>query len=280
MTRSDKFIKKFLQQLSQNIYNNIDYPLRQAFKWKRKKLEINNEPKDNMFRGIPEKVKPGAYKEAERILSSYGLEKFHDKSTVQNYRLGLYYLDLLEQAFEKGSLTLPDNFRVADIGTSTWFYVQALYSFLKLWRNDSGRQLSLEGYEIDAYRIYADFYSRYNHAIANIGELTDVTYIPKGFEKQEKTFDLITMFFPFMFLDEHLEWGLPSNVFSPGKLFEDVALSLKDGGILFIVNQGEAEHEAQEAMMKEFNIPIITSYRHDSRLYNYSPEHFVIIGRK
>ncbi len=86
------------------------------------------------------------------------------------------------------------------------------------------------GFEADAYRVYSDFYSRFDYASTYIGEMKDVHFIPTAFDVQSERYDLIMQFFPFIFVKDHLEWGLPKAMFNPEKLLKSIIVSLKTGG--------------------------------------------------
>ncbi len=258
------------------MYNAIDHPLRQFFRWRRRGLRFRNEPKDRLFAHLPEPDCATAQSSASRLLNDYHLQRFCENSRASNYRENLYYLELLERALNSNTVGLPSQVVAADIGPSHWFYVQALYALLKWWRCAEGRQVTLTGYEADAYRVYTDFYSRYDHALAHLRGLPGARYLPQRFEAQPATFDLITVLFPFVFARDHLEWGLPRNLFSPSRLLADAWHSLKPGGVLVIVNQGQDEHETQRQMMIESGIQPSTAFRFESLLFQYDLPRFVL----
>lgn len=263
----------------QSFRNILDYPLRQLFHWRRKGLRIKNEPKEGLFSHLSEPDRLRAQTSAARLLENYHLERLFSSSSRDNYRENLYYLSMLESAFNTINPPFPDCLAAADIGSSHWFYVQALFSALKWWQAPSGRKITLTGFEGDAYRVYSDFHSRYDHALAHIGGLADVAYKPIAFFPQPATFDIITLFFPFIFLPDHLAWGLPSSLFDPSTLFKDAWLSLKPGGLLIIANQGEAEQQQQLELLNQAHIPVNVSFPFDSMLYQYDTPRFITIAR-
>ena len=135
--------------------------------------------------------------------------------------------------------------------------------------------MHLTGHEIDAFRIYQDLYSRYDHALAHMRGLHGLEYLSDGFEKQPGCFDMITMFFPFVFPGDHLEWGLPDPLFCPLELLHNAWDSLKPGGLLLVVNQGEAEHEAEGEMFNQLDIHPRAGYRQDPLLFSYDLDRYV-----
>jgi hypothetical protein len=258
--------------------NYLDYPLRQLFRWRRKGLRLANEPKEDLFSHLPEPGRSQTQKTANRLLTEYHLESMAAASTKDNYRENLYYLEMVESALAAVDPPLPQQLIVGDIGPSHWFYVRALYAALKWWREPAGREVTLTGFEKDAYRVYSDFYSRYDHALAFMDHLPGVEYKPVGFKAQPAAFDVITLFFPFIFMPDHLEWGLPSSMFDPSILLGDAWLSLRQGGLLVIVNQGKAEQQTQLEILKRAGIPVNASFLFDSALYYYDIPRFITVA--
>jgi hypothetical protein len=269
-----------LTNFIQNLRNSIDYPLRQVFHLQRPGLRFKNENKERMFSELTNLQRVNAEAISTRLRRQYNLQKLYLDSTLVNYQENLFYLEMLERALSKANPTLPQVIHTADIGCSSWFYVQSLYALLQWWQNLDGRKVFLTGYEIDAYRLYADFHSRYDHAIANIRDLTGVHYIPEGFKRRPEHFHLITMLFPFIFPQDHLTWGLPHAYFRPEKLLADAYNSLVKPGVLVIVNQGEREHQAQLDLLQSAGISYTAAFRHDSVLFEYDLSRFVIVVRR
>ncbi|MEW6505724.1 MAG: hypothetical protein AB1457_17330 [Chloroflexota bacterium] len=265
-----------LRHLLLDVRNRLDYPLRQWFRWKRAGFRITPRPAADPFAALPPEDRPRAAALAERLVHDYHLHDFAAQTTPINYRENLFYLHLLESALEASRINLPESLRAADIGPSHWFYVQALAALLRWWQTPQPRRIDLQGYEIDAYRVYADLHSRYDHALGHIRGLPGVTYIPQGFTVQPAAFHLIFMLFPFVFSKDHLEWGLPGSLFQPRRLLQDAWKSLQPGGLLVIVNQGEEEHTAQRTLLEAEGIPIRTAFRHDPLLFRYSLDRFVL----
>ena len=175
---------------------------------------------------------------------------------------------------------MPDPLEVIDIGPSHWFYIHALWSFCTSYQATSSRKVHIRGYEVDPYRVYADFHSRYDHAQAHMAGLDGVEFIPRAFSSGQPPADLITMFFPFVFDRDHLEWGLPLSIFKPIDLLQHARNNLKPGGVLLVVNQGEAEHDRQAAMFTELNIPVLASFHMDPLLFHYDYDRFILVGGK
>lgn len=266
--------------------NALDYPLRQLIRWRRGGLAPVNEPKDGLYAHLPPLERAGAEAEAARLRQAYPIEALYSASRADHYRENLYYLALLERALQAAGARLPTELHAADIGPSSWFYVQALYALLQARPNPgepgpASRQVSLAGYESDPYRLYADFHSRMDHALMHLRGLPEtVQYVPQPFQRQPASLDLALLLFPFVFLEDHLRWGLPVHRFAPLFLLVDAWESLRPGGWLVIVNQGEAEHHAQRAMLAEAAIRPAASLRFESPLYRYDLPRYILAARR
>jgi hypothetical protein len=252
--------------------------LRQFFHWRRSGLRFINEPKDHLFAHLSGENQKKAHLIADRLLKDYQLLEFFQQSEAENYRENLFYLELIERALETTAHTLPSPIKAADIGVSHWFYVQALHALLTRWRNPKGRVVSLDGYETDAYRVYNDFYSRYDHALAHIRQLENVNYIPEPFQLQHRMYDFISILFPFVFLKDHARWGLPKHLFEPERLIKAAWSSLKQDGVLIIVNQGAEENQAQQEILHTLDIQPLTTFKHDSLMFKYQIPRYVLIA--
>lgn len=263
-----------------SLYNAIDYRLRQLIAWRRAGLSIKNEPKDGLYSKLDASQRMRAVRTAERLVNTYHLREFRDKSGVTNFLENLYYLEMLETALNQAEITLPPELCAADVGTSHWFYVRALYALLGWWNASKCRQVTLHGYENDPYRVYADLHSRYDHAEAHMAHLPGVLFMPEPFKWNPNTYHLATLLFPFVFLADHLRWGLPRRLFNPQQLICDIWSSLKEGAPLIVVDQGEAEAVAMGKLLAQQSIPICAGFRFDSLFFAYDLPRYVTVCLK
>ncbi len=263
-----------------NLRNMVDYPLRQFFHLRRGTVSYVDDREFDDYAQLPEPDRTRAQQYEKRYLNQYRLGKIKGELTAGNYYENVFYLHMLEQSFDQLKLVVPQEIRAADIGTSHWFYVQALWSFYSWYQTDTARQVILDGYEADAYRIYSDFHSRYDHAITHIGGLQDVHFKPTGFPSDEIQYDIITLFFPFVFEKDLLQWGLPAKVHHPGELIKIAWNSLKPNGVLMIVNQGIEEHRMEQKICDELSIPTNVTLHIEPLLYKYDYERYVIAAIK
>ncbi len=189
--------------------NEIDYRLRQFFRWRRQGLQKSGDLTTDIFAHLHGLEKDKAVKVASRLVETYHLQPLRSNTTPGNFRENLFYLSMLEQSFDHFGMSFPDPLRVVDVGVSHWFYVQALSAFLRYYHSQNPRTINLDGYELDPFRVYSDLHSRYDHALVNINDFPGVSYHPEGFKPTDKIFDIAFQFFPFIFIKDHREWGIP-----------------------------------------------------------------------
>lgn len=254
------------------LHNAIDYPLRQFFRWQR---PVKTQPRQDKTPAL--QCQPAEW---ARLCVDYHLEGWLEKGTLEAFSINLYYLQLIEQALLQAGAPLPDPLNAVDVGCSDWFYAPALWAALRWFGHAAGRQLDLSGYEVDAFRVYGDLHARRDHALAHIAGLPGLTYLPQGFTPRPAAYDLAFQFFPFIFVRDHLEWGLPQGLFDPAALCAQVWQSLRPGGLLVIVNQGEAEHAAQRAMLERLGVQPLAAFPFASPFYTYKIPHFILVARR
>jgi SAM-dependent methyltransferase len=262
------------------IRNAIDYSLRRRIAWRRPIRKRRNELKENLFEHLSGTDRAQAQSTAARLKKAYRLDALFQSSTRTNYCENLFYLEILEAALTRMAYVPPEGLYVGDVGPSHWFYVRALYQLLRWWKTPVARTVQLHGFEIDPYRVYADFHSRMDHAEAQMEGLEGVVYHPEGIENHHRNFDLVLQLFPFVFVADHLDWGLPRQLFSPEKLVAQVWRKIKPGGILVVVNQGEAEHIEEQRILKSVGAEPKVAFRHDTLLFTYELPRYVLVARK
>lgn len=151
-----------------------------------------------------------------------------------------YTFDILTQTLNP---LKEERLRVLDIGSKNWEYVRGEYKFFKQYCDE----LLLDGVEIDAYRLYSNFYSRYEYAKFYISDLKGTNYYPDDLLNIQGEYDYIVWFLPFVTKYPLKHWGLPENLFMPEKLLEHAYSLLKKE--MLIINQGEAEAQVQKNLL-------------------------------
>ena len=95
-----------------------------------------------------------------RNITKFSRRNFIEKNAEMikiNYAQNLYMKDILNQCFEK---IYRDSLKVLDIGCKNWFYAKGQHAYF----SEFCRNVFMDGVEIDAFRLYSNFYSRYEVA--------------------------------------------------------------------------------------------------------------------
>ncbi len=179
-----------------------------------------------------------------------------------------YVYDVLEKYFP---IEHKEKLSVLDIGSKNWSYVRGEYKFF----NKHCEALALTGIELDAHRLYTNFYSRYEVAKFHIKNLQGVNYIADDFLNVKEKFDYIVWFLPFVKKRPHLKWGLPLKHFKPEALLAHAYNSLNAGGKIFVVNQGEEEYQTQQKLLR--NLPFTPLGEIKSEFLEYKFKRFGIM---
>ena len=258
-----------MNDLFQNLKNIIDFNLRQLLKISRKNYCEQNELKDGLFTDVK-------IIEREKELSQkYELDFLKNNSTRENYLENLYTIDLLDRYLP---LEFKDELSVLDIGCKNWFYAKGEYFFFKKYC----KNLKMEGIELDPHRLYSNMYSRGEVAKYHLTGLENTNYIEDDFLNHNKKYDYLVWILPFVFEYPHQKWGLPSKYFEPQKMLLHSYNSLRSQpncGKIFVINQGEAEFEAQKALCEKLNLPYHSIGKVQSDFLNYKyPRYLILVG--
>lgn len=256
-----------------NPKNNIDFFLRQRLSFSRKNYSEKNESKEGLFEGKCE-----ALEREKFLLEKYDLESLKSNSTIQNYLENLYTIDILDNYFAPSlSTSQPLNLPTClDIGCKNWFYAKGEYAFFKKYCNN----LKLDGIEIDANRLYSNFYSRKEVAKFYTKGLENTNYIEGDFLKHNGEYDFMVWILPFVIEEPLVKWGLPLRYFKPEEMLKKAYDSLKTGGNMLILNQGQAEHDAQIKLCEKLNILYTTFGEVKSDFLHYNIERYIMLCEK
>lgn len=251
----------------QNIKNGIDFFLRNKFVFSRKDYIEKNENKEGLF------VSQIKQEKENYLFYKYNLEYLKNNSTKQNYLENLYTLDLLDKNIEP---IYKDKLRVLDIGCKNWFYAKGEYFFFKKFC----AELELDGIELDATRLYSNFYTRGEVAKFHIKNLKEVRYISKDFLMHEEHYNYIIWFLPFIFEEPLLKWGLPLKYFEPQRMLKHAFDLLLPGGKILIINQGYVEFGEQKKLCKKLNIKCTPFGEVENMFLEYNKNQFLTIIEK
>lgn len=205
--------------------------------------------------------------------SRKNFEEHSEKLLERNEAENFYTEDVLEQCFVKQSLVKVN---CLDIGCKNWFYAKGEYSFFKSFCDE----VYLDGVEIDAHRLYSNFYSRFEVAKFYTKDLLNTKYIAGDLLDINDKYDYIIWFLPFVFKEPLLYWGLPLRHFCPKTLLSHAYFLLKDGGQMLIVNQGKDEMREQKRLLEELTIPFEYMGEIRSRYFEYKNKRYAFVVRK
>ena len=212
---------------------------------------------------------------AQALLRQYpSLAERQTAMSAQRFLENLAYLEWLDEARKAQPDWFPvvsadsDSLKWLDVGAKNWAYIDALCAFAGQL---SSEPLIIEGIELDPHRRYADFTTRQQAARAASKPYPNAQYHGGNVLDWQGQADLITHFLPFVYKDPHLAWGLPLKHFQPERVLRHLLNALTPGGVMLIVNQGEAEAEAQQALLDDvaLNEPILV------KALGQLPAHFI-----
>lgn len=244
--------------------NNFDFFLRKKIKISRKNYYEPNESKDELEFSDEE------VKLETELIHKYNLEYYRNNSTIINYCQNLYLLSIFDKYF---NVSTDNKLSVLDIGSKNWYYAPAEYYYFK----KHSEQLSLDGVEIDAYRLYSNFYNRFETAKFHIKNLEGAKYIPDDLMNINKKYDYIIWILPFVLIQPLRYWGLPDKYFQPQELFNHAYSLLNKNGKMLIINQTKEEYEAQQTILNGLDS---FSKKLDSPFYEYKYQRYITIVEK
>lgn len=253
-----------------NISNKLDFFLRKNIKFSRGIYRNKNEDKNDLFIDAEMQITESEY------LHTYNLEQLKNNSTRSNYLENLYAIEFLEKNSEFDFS--GDSIKVLDVGCKNFFYASGLYSFFRYKSHE--KQIKLTGIEIDGYRLYSNFHSRYDYAKFYIQNLENAEFIVDDVLNHNEKYDVITCILPFVFKEPLLAWGLSLSEFNPKKITQKMYDLLEKNGELLIVNQGLAECEKQKEILGELNIKYKDKGIFESIFFDYSYDRYVLKVKK
>ncbi len=202
---------------------------------------------------------------AAELIETYGLEVLVDKLEPVAWRSTLFICDLMDCLCGSQNVDLDgfEELSVLDVGAQNFQSAPGLFFGLSRFGGmDIGRQVILSGIELDAFRVYSTFQSRFDAAHYFIRLIEDFDnsaqsahrFIDGDVMEHHEKYDLVTWFRPFLFEYTHLCWGLPRSRFSPQVMFEHVLGLVRPGGYCLIVNQEPEEDLLQIQMLSELGV--------------------------
>ncbi len=150
-------------------------------------------------------------------------------NALENY----VYLDVLHRLREQSSRWPAVQGRVLDVGCKSFYYAAALAAAFK--------PAQLMGLELEGHRRYRDGHRRSDYAAFYSGQISGTRYHVGDVCDWRDKADLVSCWYPFVFAEVALAWGLPLSAFAPQRFFPALASAIAPGGLLLVVNQGLAE---------------------------------------
>ena len=197
-----------------------------------------------------------------------------DEALLERNRLeNLYTEDILNQFFTKEK---RNHTKILDIGCKNWFYAKGEYDFFKSFCSN----FSLDGVELDAHRLYSNFYSRIEVAKFYTKNLKNTKYIAGDLLELEEKYDFIIWILPFVTPSPLKLWGLPGKYFCPKKLLDHAFKLLNNNGQMLIINQGENEALIQQELLKDLKIPFTPLGEIKSEHFEYQHPRFGYLVKK
>lgn len=257
--------------------NWLDYPLRTRLRVAR---PVRGVPPAGLDAALADLAPPDRQR-ARDLVVAYGLSHLAARGRRRDLLENLYYLDLLLAAFDQGGVELPPRRLTAvDVGVSHWFYAPALHGLLRRYRAGDPRAVELLGFEADPGRRYPGGHTREDWAAWYVEGLPGARYIPTDARTWSGAADLATLLFPFLFAGDLDRWGLPRSLHRPPQLLAHVWSCLAPGGFLVVVNQGEAERDAQRDLLAALGASVTWAGPFASPFWRYEVGRFVHVARK
>ena len=186
----------------------------------------------------------------DNLKIKYG-EELSQNTTQRIFLENIYFLSIFDKYLSKKK---KENISILDIGSKNWSYVKSEYLFFKSFNQN----ISLDGIELDAYRLSNKFYTRFEIAKFYTSGLENTKYIAGDFLKHEQKYDYIIWILPFITQYPLVRWGLPLRYFKPKAMLNHAYDLLNKNGELLIINQGEEEYTIQQELSKKLSLsPIL-----------------------
>lgn len=222
-----------------NLKNSFDFFLRNHITFSRKNYsEKNIDLNKIVFTDKQNKI-------FDYLRMNYNFNLLENTSN-KNFFLNLYLLSVFDMSLSKET---NKPISVLDIGSKNWAYVKSEYAFFKSF----AKGLTLNGIELDAYRMYSNFYNRHEIAKFYIKDLKDTNYIIGDLMEHSQKYDYIIWILPFITEYPLVKWGLPLKYFKPYEMLIQAYNLLNPGGELLIINQGEEEYSIQQELISKMN---------------------------
>lgn len=199
---------------------------------------------------------------AAELTERYGVQferQLSARTSIANYE----YLDLLDRMFDAAGLSPAarrgSGISVHDVGSASFWYAPCLHAFFKPTR--------LIGFELEGSRRFWNGRTRRDYAAGYITALPGAEYRVIDYRQCRETAQVITAWYPFLFAEPLLAWGLRLSDFNPGELFGRMVANLAADGMLVMVNQGGEEQAAAEILCLRHGLSLLRRFEYDRSLF-------------
>ncbi|MFB9326781.1 hypothetical protein ACFFSY_12720 [Paenibacillus aurantiacus] len=254
-------------------WNALRFALRSRLRIRLGRVRLKPAPKDRLYPDIATK------RQERELLTAYDFQRWHELLGLNDYRLNLYHLDLLRWLQPVLAQHLPRVLRIVDVGSRTFYYAPALFHFFRRHYQVE----SLLGIELDAYRRYPNGFTAYDYAQAYLRELGEsgiIRYEALDFMQVTASYNVCTLFLPFVTQDPLLHWGLPLGTFQPARLIAHAFDQLEQPGVLIVTNKGPEEQQTLHRLLREAGIPFADQGPFTSAFYAYDIPRYVTLVMK
>ena len=240
LTYLKSWYNRFMPYIIDNLRNSFDFFLRNRITFSRKNYYekpqnlsgiFTNEEQENLYAALENK---------------YG-DLLSQNTNKRNFLLNIYFLNIFDKYLTPKNSSPKENISILDIGSKNWAYVKSEYVFFKSFTKD----FTLNGIELDAYRMYSNFYNRYEIAKFYTKDLPNTNYIPGDLLEHQQKYDYIIWILPFITEYPLVKWGLPLKYFKPEDMLIHAYNLLKPEGEMLIINQGEEEYLIQQELVNK-----------------------------
>lgn len=261
--------------LLHRLLNPLFFALRSRIRWSRPGYRIARP-------GVQISYTGGTRRSFDVLCAAYpAVQTWIGEMDEELFRRNVLVLDWLDQfARQAGIFWQPGPW--LDIGSKNFDYA---YAFRAVQEKGGSGHAPLTGIELDGYRVYRDWHSRYDYAMYHAGRTRSTYIVGDALEEKLPVARIVTLLFPFVFAEPLLLWGLSPRAYRPQNLYERALTLTEPGGMLLITNQGEWEAEESRKLLqscqdKNADLEIIEVGKMKCRVETYPADVYGFIVRK
>ncbi|MGZ3710125.1 MAG: hypothetical protein ACXVBE_00135, partial [Bdellovibrionota bacterium] len=201
--------------------------------------------------------------EAKRLETLYSLTPFRASLEEASYQKNLSTLSWLEE-LKPFLESLPKKPEILETGAQDFSRYPAMRRFF----DKNGYSPKVTGLELDPYPVLTDFHSRADKAeyYLSVVKAPGDRFLAGDFFKSNLSADCILSFYPFVSAIPALVWGLPAEFGSAEKWVEGFLRSLRPGGILLVVHQGEWEEREFDLARADSALELLKRVKADAKI--------------